>query len=195
MILGACSDDPHDGDQWPEYYILFIGNSLTYVNDLPSLVVKEADKMDIRIKTEMLANSNYAIVDHWEDGYVQDEINSGLYDFVIIQQGPSSQAEGRRMLIEDGRKYAELCEKNSSQLCYFMVWPNLLYYYYTFNDVIKNHRDAAVTNDAILLPVGEVWKTHFDETNNFNYYGTDGFHPSLKGSKVAAQVIVSTLFE
>lgn len=74
-----------------------------------------------------------------------------------------------------------------------MVWPSMTYYN-TFDDVIKNHRDAARLNDAILIPVGEVWKKHFDETNSFDYYSSDGFHPSLKGSKEAARVIISTLY-
>lgn len=75
-----------------------------------------------------------------------------------------------------------------------MVWPSLGYCY-TFPKVIKNHNDAANKNDAILLPVGEVWKEHFDETDNFDYYGNDDFHPSLKGSQIAAEVIVEYLFK
>ena len=67
-------------------------------------------------------------------------------------------------------------------------------YYDTFEGVIKNHRDAASINKAILLPVGELWKKHFDLTNNFEYYSSDGFHLSLKGSQKAADVIVEYLF-
>ena len=74
-----------------------------------------------------------------------------------------------------------------------MVWPSLTYYH-NFAGVIQNHRDAAQINNAILCPVGEVWKSHFDTTNNFDYYGSDGFHPSPKGSQVAADVIVEYLF-
>ncbi len=194
-LLGAdCSKDPVSGDHRLNYKLLFIGNSLTYTNNLPELVENEALKKNISLSTNMIANGNYAIIDHWEDGLVQKEINHGNYDFVIIQQGPSSQAEGRRMLIEDGKNYADLCQANGSELCYFMVWPSQTYYH-TFDGVIKNHTDAAMQNSAILIPVGAIWKKHFDETNNFDYYGYDGFHPSLKGSQIAAEVIVSTLFD
>ncbi len=67
-------------------------------------------------------------------------------------------------------------------------------YYYTFDGVIDSYRMAADINNDILCPVGEVWKSHFDETEDFLYYGSDGFHPSLAGSKVAAQVIYDSLF-
>jgi len=176
-----------------DYNILFIGNSLTYTNNLPDLVKQKASEKGINLGIKTIAKPNYAIVDHWAEGEVQHYIESKKFDYVIIQQGPSSQQEGRDMLIEGGKKYAELCAANNAKLCYFMVWPSLTYYH-TFDGVIKNHEDAATINNAILCPVGIVWKDHFDATNEFDYYGIDGFHPSLLGSQNAANVIVSTLF-
>lgn len=177
-----------------EFNILFIGNSLIYTNNLPDLVKKSAELQGIVIETKMLSFPNYAISDHWNDGEVQKLIASKKYDFVIIQQGPSSQNDGRKMLIEYGEKYSHLCKLNNSKLCYFMVWPSLTNYH-TFDDVVKNHKDAASINNSILLPVGEVWKDYFDNTNSFQYYSSDGFHPSLKGSQIAAKVIVEYLFQ
>ena len=149
-----------------DYNILFVGNSLTYTNNLPELVRNEAKAKDFRIGTKMIAYGNYAIIDHWEDGKVQKDISSGNYDFVVIQQGPSSQAEGRTMLIEDGKLYADLCKENDARLAFYMVWPSLNYYK-TFDDVIKNYTDAADINEALLCPVGKVWKEHFDSTAEF----------------------------
>lgn len=172
--------------------ILFIGNSLSYTNNLPKLVEKTAELEGILVNTKMIAKPNYAIIDHWNDGDIKKLISTKTFDFVIVQQGPSSQKEGRQMLIEDGKKYSQLCKENGSRLCYFMVWPSLTYFH-TFDDVIKNHQHAAKINDAILLPVGKVWKDFIDKTNNYEYYSSDGFHPSKKGSLVAAQVIVDSL--
>lgn len=176
-----------------EFNILFIGNSLTYTNNLPELVKKRAKLKGIEIDTKMIAFPNYAIADHWNDGQVQKLIARKKYDFVIIQQGPSSQNDGRKMLIEYGKEYSSLCKLNDTKLCYFMVWPSLNNYH-TFDGVINNHKDAASINDSILLPVGEVWKDYIDSTNSFEYYSSDGFHPSLKGSQIAAKVIVEYLF-
>jgi len=177
-----------------DYSLLCVGNSLTYYNDLPTLVKEEAESRKIIINTEMLTQGNYAIVDHWADGKVQNMIRSRKYDYVIIQQGPSSQAEGRDMLLNGGKQYADLCKANDTKLAYYMVWPSRRYYH-TFDGVIRNYTAAAEINDAILCPVGKVWKDHFDKTNDFSYYGPDQFHPSPLGSKVAARVIVSSLFK
>lgn len=185
-------DDNHNISN-EEYDLLFVGNSLTYSNNLPRLVTQEAKRKGIVITTTMLTKPNYAIVDHWRDKEVQRLIKTKKYDFVIIQQGPSSQADGRAMLLNSGKEYSNLCDANGTKLAYFMVWPSRIYYH-TFDGVIKNYTDAATKNKAILCPVGKVWKQHFDKTNDFSYYSPDQFHPSLSGSRAAAKVIVESLF-
>ena len=92
----------------------------------------------------------------------------------IIQNGegyPSGEEniKGNAKAIDYGGKFSRLCKLNKSKLCYFMVWPSIVYYY-TFEDVIKNHQDAALINKAILLPVGAKWKDDIDKSNNYNYY-------------------------
>lgn len=188
-----CQQEISDNNSKAKINILFIGNSLTYTNNLPELVKKNAKLKGIKVNFKMIAFPNYSIEDHWNSGQVQKLISSKKYDFVIIQQGPSSQINGRKMLIEYGKKYNSLCKLNDVELCYLMVWPSLNYYH-TFDNVIKNYKDAASINHAILLPVGKIWKEYIDSTNSKEYYGPDGFHPSLKGSQIAAQVIVEHLF-
>ncbi len=173
--------------------VLFIGNSLTYTHDLPRLVKEEAQHKGYALTTATVAKPNYALMDHWADGKIQKLMRINRYDYVVIQQGPSSQNYGRQLLIDYAQKLAELCEKYEGQLVIFMVWPSRTYYH-TYDNVIRSHQLAADAAGAILCPVGEVWKSRFDNTNNFDYYGPDGFHPSLKGSKVAAEIIVETLF-
>lgn len=176
-----------------QFNVLFIGNSLTSSNDLPKLVRREAAKQGVVVHTKTVAKGNYAIVDHWAEGEVQRLIKTKLYDFVVIQQGPSSQPNGRRMLINGGAPYAELSRQNNAQLAYYMVWP-ALQYYHTFQGVIDNYTAGAEANDAILIPVGTRWRQYITDTGDRSYYGSDGFHPSKKGSQMAAEVIVETLF-
>lgn len=175
-----------------DFELLFIGNSLTFANDLPKLVESTALAQGVHVSTKMVAHPNYGLEDHWNEGVIQELIKCGVYDFVIIQQGPSSQAYGRDSLLDFGGRIAQLCEDNDAKLAFFMVWPSLQNYS-TFPGVIANYTHAANASNALLCPVGLVWKQYFDETNDFSYYGADGFHPSLAGSTIAAQVIVDSL--
>ncbi|HEY6437874.1 MAG TPA: SGNH/GDSL hydrolase family protein [Ignavibacteriaceae bacterium] len=174
--------------------ILFIGNSLTYSNDLPAMVVALAKEKGIELKTETLAFPNYGLEDHWNIGSLQQLIASKTFDFVILQQGPSSQSEGRAMLLDYGARIKALCDNTKTRVAFFMVWPAFANIH-TFDGVIKNYSDAASATNSLLCPVGAVWKKHFEDTKDYSYYGPDLFHPSQKGTKIAAEVIVEALFK
>jgi lysophospholipase L1-like esterase len=174
--------------------ILFVGNSLTYTNDLPKLVAGIAKSKGRKIKTEMLALPNYALMDHLTDGNFQKMIASKKFQYVIVQQGPSSQAEGKAMLLEAAHTITAMCESNGARLVFFMVWP-AYNDYNNFDAVIKNYTEAAVRTNSILCPVGAVWKDYIDRTNDLSYYGPDRFHPSMKGSQMAAEIIFKALFK
>ena len=186
-------DDSENNNDNSEYNLLFIGNSLTSSNNLPDLVKSYAMSQGKQISVKAITRGNTALIDHWNDGGIQSQIETGNYDFVIVQQGPSSQPYGRELLIEYGGYISGLCKKNDTKLAYYMVWPSRAYYH-TFDGVIYSYREAANRTNDILCPVGEVWKSYFDQTSDFSYYGFDDFHPSLKGSNVAAQVIYESLF-
>lgn len=185
-----CSQQP-DIDE-AKTRILFVGNSLTYTNNLPQLVKNVAAKNNLRIHVEMLAYSNYALEDHWNDGQLQDLIATGNFDYVVVQQGPSSQADGKTMLLDYGERIKSLCDAHDTKLAFFMVWPAKVNYH-TFSGVISNYTLAASQTNAILCPVGEVWKQYFDSTQDFSYYGPDDFHPSQVGSQRAAEIIFESL--
>ncbi|MGJ8662106.1 MAG: SGNH/GDSL hydrolase family protein [Marinicella sp.] len=176
-----------------EFNVLFVGNSLTNSNNLPRLVARHAATHGITVTTKMVAKGGYAIVDHWAEGNVQRLIRSNQYDFVVIQQGPSSQFDGYDMLVNGGAEYAQICEENNAQLAYFMVWP-ALNRYFSFEGVIRNYTAGAEANNALLIPVGSIWKQYIDSTGDHSYFSSDGFHPSLAGSQNAAEIIVDTLF-
>ncbi len=198
VILGSCftilSQQKQQKATKKTIDILFVGNSLTYYNNLPKIVKRMANRSnEEKVTTEMLAFPNFSISDHWNGGKIQKLINSKKFEYIVIQQGPSSSKEGKRMLLETGEKISNLCKKNNAKLCFFMVWPSKQKQK-LFDNVIINYTEAATKNNAILLPVGKVWKKDFELTNDFSYYDKDGVHPSLKGSRKAAKIIVKNLF-
>jgi len=193
IVYLPCLKARNNNDSTKVISILFVGNSLTYTNNLPELVRIQAEKKGVLIKTEMIAKPNYALEDHWNDGVIQKNISSGHFDYVVIQQGPSSQSDGRNMLFEYGNKINLICDSTRTKLAFFMVWPSVQNWY-TFLGVIKNYSDAADSMNAILCPVGVVWKETMELNKDYSFYGQDFFHPSKKGSELAAKVIVQYLF-
>ena len=69
--------------------ILFIGNSLTYVNDLPAMLTAVAAQAGKTLTTAQVTEGGFALEDHFREGRAQAEIAKG-YQLVILQQGPSA---------------------------------------------------------------------------------------------------------
>jgi len=191
VIVSATCDNMRPDDK--SVRILFIGNSLTYTNDLPKLVAQVGSSNGKNVYTEELAYPNYAIEDHWNDGKMQKLICEGDFDFVVIHQGPSSQADGREMLFDYGQRIKNICLSRGSELAFFMVWPAKANYH-TFDGVIKNYSDAAEATHSLLCSVGYEFKMYGDR-GDYRFYSSDNFHPSLVGSQIAAEIIYSTLIK
>ena len=172
--------------------MLFVGNSLTYSNDMPKIFEKISNDFGVSANGTSLCFPNYGLIDHWDQKTVQGIMAREHFDYVVVQQGPSSQPPGRKMLVDYNAKIKSLCLENDSNLAFFMVWPSKKYYH-TFDGVILSHQYAAKENHALLFPVGQVWQNYEKKKNKENLYSEDGFHPSKAGSFLAALTIFHCL--
>ena len=172
--------------------VLFVGNSLTYANDLPGLLENLAMEKGFMVNTQMIAKPNYALSDHLAEGQIQSLLNY-RFDYMIVQQGPSSQEEGRLMLLDACSEMKKLCDQHGTKLMVFMVWPAYANYT-TFEGVIQNYTEAAKKTNAILIPAGSKWKEITDK-KDLSYYDSDLFHPSKKGSKMVADLIYEAIIQ
>ena len=64
---------------------LFIGNSYTFVNNMPSLFKNMACDAGINVLVTMAAQSNYRFQDHANSSTTLNAIDSRQWDFVILQ--------------------------------------------------------------------------------------------------------------
>lgn len=174
--------------------VLFLGNSLTYYNNLPELVKLIAASDGIEMTYHSISLPNYALVDHWNDGKAQREIQSGKFNYVFVQQGPSSQQEGRAYLLDYGLKFDSLCDKNNAMLAVYMVWPTKARAF-DFDGVYASYSQLATSANALFCPAGEAWRQVWKSNPEFSLYGPDNFHPGYKGSVLAALVLYGSIMK
>jgi hypothetical protein len=175
-----------------ELKVLFIGNSLTYSNELPAVVTQLGVKEGVKINYQSFCFPDYSLEDHWKEGKVKEEIEKGIYDFVIAQQGPSAMPESRVLLTEYATKFSELCKKNKSRLVMYMVWPSKGRVF-DLDKVIQSYSLAAKESGSLLAPAGLAWKNLWQVDSLFSLYSPDGFHPSAEGSLLAALCIYGVI--
>lgn len=172
--------------------ILFVGNSLSYFNDLPGMLAGLLERADIGpVVVESVALPNYGLEDHWADGDVSERIRRGGWDVVVLQQGPSA-TEGRPSLLEYSQRFADLMEPTGARPALYMVWPAASRSF-DFDGVSDSYATAARQVDGLLFPAGEAWRKAWARSPNLALYGPDGFHPSVLGTYLAALVMYEQL--
>jgi hypothetical protein len=194
LIVPAISDRGVNGSDKP-IRVLFIGNSLTYSNDLPAVVeafAKGAGQRSFSYKT--IAFPNFSLEDHWNNKDAHKAITKGPWDFVVLQQGPSASNEGRAVLLEYARRFAGEIRKIGGRPAFYSVWPSANRTQ-DFKGVSDSYRQAADEVDGLVFPVGEAWLNAWRANSSIGLYSADGFHPSALGSYLAGLVIYEQLYD
>ncbi len=175
--------------------MLFVGNSLTYVNDLPAIVaaLAAADRQEA-LAPETVAFPDYSLEDHWLSGAAVDAIRRGGWEVVILQQGPSSLPGNQANLKTWTERFAVEVRNAGARPALYMVWPDASRQH-AFDAVSQACRAAAEAVDGVLYPVGEAWRAAWRRDPDAPLYGADGFHPSHAGSYLAALVIYQQLYD
>ena len=171
--------------------VLFVGNSLTEGNELPLLVEALSQAGGRPLAVDSGTYGGVSLEDHWGLA-TQDRIARGAYRYVVLQQGPSALPESRVNLREWTRKFDEVIRKAGGRTALYMVWPES-YRRQAFGDVSASYRLAAEDVGGVLLPAGDAWLAAWQKDEKLGLYGSDGFHPTLLGSYLAAVVIYGGL--
>ena len=172
--------------------MLFIGNSLTDANDLPAqvLAMATAEGLNWDVQAELLGGAS--LEDHWKSGSAQARIQSGHWDAVVMQQGPSSLPESRANLRHWVAQFDGLVRAAGGRSALYMVWPELTRFSW-FDRVRDSYALAARDVSGWFLPAGESWRTAWRADPSLALYGGDGFHPTAAGSYAAALTIFAGL--
>lgn len=173
---------PEIGDA--DVRVLFVGNSLTYVNDLPGMVQALADAQGRSFAHGTVAYPNFNLEDHWLWG-IGEIIAVEAPDVVVMQQGPSSLPENQVHLRSWTEQLAPVIRQAGGEPALLMVWPSVDRLF-AFDAVRDSYAGAASAVNGIFIPAGEAWRAAWRLDPELPLFSSDGFHPSLQGSFVAA---------
>jgi hypothetical protein len=178
----------------PGLHVLFIGNSLTYVNNLPGILEALADSAhEPLLETRTVAKPDYSLADHWVDGDARAAIINGGWNVVVLQQGPSSLEDSRALLLTYAKNFAVPIHGIGARAALYQVWPTSDRQE-DFLRANESYRIAAAAVAGMLFPVGEAWLGAQQLDASVPLYAFDGLHPSAEGSYLAALVMYATLY-
>src|SRR5690348_11752013 len=193
--LGGCRETgPVSPPGGGHVSVLFVGNSLTYVNDLPATVRALGASMRDTIRVGSATAGGAALIDHLNgatDAVAQ--INAGGWTHVVLQQGPTTTGGIclDSMLLWT-RMFDKIIRHAGAVPALFMVWPNGGSAA-GFDAVHASYLLAAQQVNGVFLPAGDAWRTAWTMDPQLELYGPDHFHPAPAGSFLAALVIYERL--
>lgn len=188
--LGSGGTDPHligEGRR-----VLFIGNSYLYVGDIPGIVQALADSAGgDKLAVETVAGADLALIDHINLGQARSEIAKGGWEWVVLQQGPSSVEVNRDTLrLATGYFATEIAAVGATPAL-FSAWPTQDRRQ-DFDRAIESYTLAAADVHGLLLPVAAAWLAAWAQDPSLPLYA-DGLHSSTQGSYLSALVIYARL--
>lgn len=172
--------------------ILFIGNSLTYYNNLPQLAEAVFAGAGEPIETRMVAKPDFSLTDHWRDGDALEAIASGPWDIVVLQQGVSARGDSRRQLRREAARYAPLIAQAGARPAMYAVWPPRERIHDSAR-AAESYALAAADIGAMLFPVTDAWLAARRLSREVDLYSPDGRHPSAYGTYLAVLVMYAVI--
>ena len=168
--------------------VLFVGNSHTATHRLPEVVAALAQRQGVALEVGMLAEPGHSLGDHLAGGRLQAALQRADWDWVVLQQGPSSRPESRVDLRRSVTAIAEALRGRSARIALMSVWPHRRDRASSLA-AEESYRQAAAAIDACVLPVATAWRLAGSADGAPRLYQRDQLHATRAGTVLAALTV------
>jgi hypothetical protein len=178
----------------PPTRVLFVGNSFTFGNDLPRMVVEMGGAHDppIHLEVDMVARDGMTLEHHWNEGEVARRLTAERWDVVVLQERSSRPLVDPDRMASATRQLAALARKRGVKVVLFETWARAGWPE-TQARLAAVYQDVAKTAGATVAPVGTTWSRSMALHPATVLHADDGVHASPAGTRLAASVILDTL--
>lgn len=169
--------------------ILFIGNSLTYFNEMPWMTEQVAKSLNTPVATRFAGFSGRTLEQQWKDPKVLAAIRESHANYVILQPQSTEVVRDYDNTLRYARLLAAEARNAGAKPVVFMTWktrdnasPQ--------SEHTRRAIDLAKALDADLAPVGLAWE--YLTKNGIDLF-EDDVHPNVAGSYLEACVVYAVV--
>lgn len=194
--------------------VLFLGNSYTNSNNLPSLVSQMATSTNDILIQDSNTPGGYRFMDHVTNQTTLTKIAANQWDYVVLQEQSQMPSFPINYVNQNVFPYAAQLTTlirqnyNCSVPMFYTTWGRkngdaqncssqpALCTYIGMDDLLQQrYRTMAEDNNGVLSPVAAVWRYIREHHPAIELYSSDGSHPSLAGSMAAAYTFYTAIFQ
>ena len=171
--------------------VLFIGNSHTFMNDLPVVFGKlvRSNEPGRELAITDVTFGGITLADHLRDGTAARVIARERWEYVVLQERRFTPAEDPAGFRASVVAFDALIRRAGAKTVLYEV-PRA-----DENPGTSHARyvDAAATAHAILVPAAVAWSRALTADSKLRLYQADGYHPTPTGTYLTACVFYTTL--
>ena len=176
--------------------VLFVGNSLTYVNNVPELVQKMAAAQGIELEVQAITGGGMKLEDHLRAQAVALALKRYGFAAMVLQEQSANSAVKPSSFNDSVKQLSALANTAKTQTVLFVGWAraDLEAEGMTQQNWDVSAETAAVLSGAKLAPVGTAWANAVKAGVAITQLRqADGVHAMPAGSYLAALTIYASL--
>lgn len=192
---------PGDGSADRTLRVLFVGNSLVYVNQLPATLraLAEAQPDPVRIETTTFAAPGGTVAERWKDGVAARALDEGRWDAVVLQErggllaclvdAEQRQQAECRASERAHRAFAAAARSAGARTLLLATWgPDEAWQ----GRLDRAARQLAGRLDAAIVPAGSTLRRYASRHSAETTF-PDGVHPSPAATLIMAAQLYRAL--
>lgn len=193
--------------------VLFLGNSYTNVNNLPQMLADVAISAGDHVGFDSYTPGGYTLQGHSANATSLQKIMVGNWDFVVLQEQSQLPSFPDGQVEADMFPYAHILDSlinvynSCGETMFYMTWgrkngdagncaswPPICTYEGMDSLLYLRYMMMTDNENAVVSPVGAVWKYLRQNHPHIELYSSDESHPSLAGSYAAACCFYTSIF-
>jgi hypothetical protein len=187
--------------------VLFVGNSYTFVNDLPGTLEKVAASApsppDLKVSSKTAGS--YTFANHYADAATVAAIGSGAWTHVVLQGQSTEPLTAPASFSKYGLLLAQKALSAGSKPVFYETWARKAgdsFYMEPSSGgspkamqaaLHSGYADLAAKAPGLLARVGDAWERAMAQDPSLSLHQSDGSHPTEQGTYLAACVFFGTL--
>lgn len=187
--------------------VLLVGNSYTMHHSLHVMLQKVSSHVEggPRMTVDAVAHGGYSLSNHLAKGQALSRIKAGHYTHVVLQGHSMSAVDHPDKLIADAKRFKQLIDAAAGRTVFYATWARSpeVRLYRTHKSVRSFAQMSMLVSStyfelssllrAGLAPVGSAFERALVEHPKLTLWGSDGSHPSVAGSYMAACVLYGAI--
>lgn len=193
IVLNGKRVDRRATENEKSLRVLFIGNSLTYYNEMPWMAEQIASSLrfDPALRTDSTVRGGASLRYHWEKGRAVRAIRDNRYAYVVIQPQSSEIMNAPEETLRYARLLNEEIRRSGAKTIVFQTWAprGSKHAQSAYN---ARYEELARALGATVAPVGAAFEAM--KKQEIATIDNGGVHANLAGSYLSACVFVATLY-